>query len=296
MIIITDVDKTLLSPGRRESATTIEIFRRANGAGALIGLATSRPLSSLRADMPTVLELADFMICADGAYTLVRACPGDDLLLHHRNLLEEPAAIWRRLRDSIDLRDMTAFVFLDDQTDYRVCVAGADPASEFVQSVVGARPMLTLAESTEIERLLGGVEGRHVLSLGVLAVRKLIEAVHHDTNEWGSHLSVRTYPELRFGGPEKWWLDITSSNCDKFFALTRFLHDRLEVSDRIVMLCDGENDVALATHADVVFCPPWAVASIRQLPHARTLAADDCDEFIEAAADHLFGGSALRDD
>lgn len=73
LLVATDLDGTLLSSSGRVGERTKGVLRRARALGAVVVMATSRPLHDTER---LVGPIADFLVCSSGAVTVDTACSG----------------------------------------------------------------------------------------------------------------------------------------------------------------------------------------------------------------------------
>ena len=73
LLVATDLDGTLFSSSGRVGERTRGVLRRARALGAVVVMATSRPLHDTER---LVRPIADFLVCSSGAVTVDTACSG----------------------------------------------------------------------------------------------------------------------------------------------------------------------------------------------------------------------------
>lgn len=285
MILVSDVDRTLLDPGSTEGPKCRELFKRAAAGGATCGLASSRALPSLREAVPHALAVSAFAVCSDGAISY-RRTERNALAVVRRALLRNWSSILRSLccdscRNGIG--NASIFAFLDDRHDLRVCASVDDAHRPIIGELMQGRELVALSSLPS--------DG-DVLSVGVLTSEIGALTAHGLLQSVGPGVHLRVFEELRTPGSELWWCEASSLSADKAHAFDAL--GALGSNDWIgpvVLLADGVNDVPLAERADFVFCPPWSAPPLLELA-TEVVQSDDCEQFLGEVSFRL--GPLLR--
>jgi hydroxymethylpyrimidine pyrophosphatase-like HAD family hydrolase len=282
MIVVSDVDLTLIDPGGIESENCRHLFDVLADNNVIYGFATSRSFTSLGYVLPESLKRADFCICSDGAITLTRQ--STDWLVSRRSILSGVRDI---LSAVFELCSSTAsiFVFLDDRSDFRAEIRLSPRHLDMVAPILQGRSWSYLIPEPDIS---GGV-----LSVGVLASYRECMSLSRQVSSTFSYrdkLRVRVYEEVRIPVPDLWWCELSAWDADKGVALDAFMeklrHRARNNSSPIIALGDGENDLGLANRADFTLCPPWANAELQRLGEV-VPGVRDCQEFIRVITARL---------
>ncbi len=279
MIVVSDVDNTLVDPGGGESKSCRRLFATLRADNTAFGFATSRSYPSLTAVLPVSTKLSDFNICSDGAILLARRDgTGPVAEVVHRVCLTFPRKYLdpvARLRS----RNASCFVFFDDQSGYSVAADIVPAHRESLERILQGRVLIGRVGVTPAMK-------SDVLSIGILDTLE-------DCNSFGDHMTelchdwnlrVRIYPELRVPELDLYWCEFSAHGAEKSVGVrTLCAFGNIDLSPHaLVVLGDGENDIELARMADFAFCPPWA--SLGMLSVCTVLnGVTNCAQFAEKA-------------
>lgn len=258
MIVVSDVDGTLIDPGATEGYHCRRFFKRLAAGGSVCGLASSRSLPSLLAAVPYALAHSRFAICSDGALTYWRMSKASDLVTVRRATLAESSEVLACLRRVPIAAPTSLFVFMDDRKD--LCVFGDIKAvhESLMPRVLQGRPL---------NRLEKWPAADGVLSVGLLSSRAQVVLAANLLAEATVDVNVRIFPEHRLPDSGLWWCEVTSYAADKRHALEFLLNtghiDKAKVP--LVLLGDGLNDIPLAHICDRVICPSWGASTLLRL-------------------------------
>ncbi len=273
MMIVADIDRTLVDAGDEETFECRALFKDLVRRGVLLGLASARSLPSVAQVLPKGYEIASFFICSDGAISFSEAKYNHHVLC--RAVLNQPAQVIQRFGD-IELSDSSLFVFYDERAHLAVDVALAPLHRPFLSQILQGR--------TCVERGRGdlGLGGSGALSVGILGSRAKCEraGAHLSTSGGnGTGTRVRVFDEIRIE-EDLWWCEVSATDADKGVALAKLLGSgRYSGSAPLIVLGDGSNDVGMALLADIAMCPPWAAESLSAVA---TVVGDvrSCREFV----------------
>lgn len=285
MLVISDIDGTLLDRGGEETDACVHLFSTLREAGVTYGFATSRPLESLTRILPVSVQGAAFAVCSEGGITAQRN-EKEEWSVVRRCTLESSAAILARiLQDAAS--EASVFAFGDDLAGFRVAVRAAQNHEEAIRSILSTR------ERLDLETILPIEDG--VLSIGVLSSREasLLMRSRLETPDAASSeaLIIRVYEEVRVAAsPALWWCDVMPADADKAVSCAWLLcQEALSLSTArggIILLADGENDIRLAELAETTYCPPWANSLLKQRATVIKSVAN-CEQFVRAVAAEL---------
>ena len=264
MIVVSDVDRTLLDPGEVEGVITRRFFSELLHLGATFGLASSRSRPSIEAVLPAVIRDASFAICSDGAL-LYRRLHAGTLEVTRRALLRAPREVVNALSE---LRPVgtSLFIFNDDRSDLRVDVYLATAHEPLLPGILQGRPHKLVEGKSAIV-----AQGEDVLSIGILGTEggtaELVEALSA-TDSISEHTHIRHYEDVRLLPAQLFWCDLSSIDADKGPALDYLLSSMSSESQAsvhpIIALADGHNDISMVARSDVAFCPPWSDWEVRK--------------------------------
>jgi hydroxymethylpyrimidine pyrophosphatase-like HAD family hydrolase len=283
MILVTDVDRTLIDAGARETPCCRAFFRDLRASGVTIGIASARSLPSILEVLPFCSALASFIICSDGALLFTRE--RGQLSVARRANVQDVDLLAQAFSES-RADDSSVFVFSDDRAMLTVFGEVSSVHQRHLPEIVQDRPYVAVDLATS-EQPSGA------LSVGVLGTRLCAEAVAHDVAAYlreanrFQHFNIRVFDEVRLPG-DLWWCDVSAAAADKKDAMSWLLAENPTVAAQreLVVLCDGLNDMGLATLADLALCPPWAAAPLAQV--ATTLAGvSSCDDFVREAGKRI---------
>src|SRR5271170_2334776 len=135
MIVLSDVDGTLISPTVPESTACLSLFELLRVNGVNYVLATSRPWASLTEVLPRTVEYAQYCICADGAITLA-PIPGAPVVIS-RNILSPDEDIVSRVL-SAKPPGCSFCIFLDDRAEFLVAGEVDSAHVEYLTYILGS--------------------------------------------------------------------------------------------------------------------------------------------------------------
>jgi len=263
VIVIADVDRTLIEPGGSESDECALLFAALAAQEVSYGFATARGYPSLVSVLPRSISKAQFSIRSDGAILLAapaaaRNEPG--LRVVHRCTVPDVLRVFDLVRSLRDFSAMT-FAFLDDRSNYAVGTEDDFIGDIELSTILQGRPRLRLREILAVGR-------EDVLSVGILADRLECEQFAVKLSsilKQSPDFRLRVFPEVRIPEQGLWWCEVSAELADKGAALGELVAGgHIDLSKLpVVVLADGENDLALAEYGDLVLCPPWAAQSLK---------------------------------
>jgi hydroxymethylpyrimidine pyrophosphatase-like HAD family hydrolase len=273
VIVLSDVDGTLVRSGVHESSACLALFDLLRANRVEYVLATSRPWGSLCNVLPQTVEKARYCVCADGAITFEPSADGPQVI-NRKILLWGDEIISRIL--SVRPPNSSLLVFLDDRNDFSVA---ADVRGEHVgclAAIIGSRRLIALRD-------LKANSG--ILSVGILGSSEqcegLLRFIERD-RVISRQGTARVYPEVRVRETGLHWCDVTSYLADKRIAVEHLLTEGLIGTSGkvrpIIVLGDGDNDVRMAGLAEMAYCPPWATAAMKAV--AREVECEGIEEFL----------------
>lgn len=290
MIIVSDIDGTLISPGFQEDDGSLMLLEPLKRTSSQLILATSRPLCSIRQSIPRMLDASSAVIASDGAVTYQRLNGNlticDDALLSKGEAMQ----IWRKIHADASLSEGCVVTFYGRDKDYTMEIDKhvLPKLADAIQAVSAGRPISenTHAPSACVSIVLLGYKD------------ELLQLLRKWQSAQGSAMSsftVRFYPETRIGFNEfgeLWWLDMSSKNADKSIACANLIENMGKSMQDVIFLCDGENDVNLASISGRVMVPSWAHEDLRALPQSELIQARNVSDYIAQVSTALLGGGA----
>ena len=274
MIVVSDVDRTLVDAGGSEGEACTSFFGWLAAVGVPYCFATARSYPSLEDVLPTSIKRASGAICSDGALSLERVGNSAGMRVVRRVIFADIETLNCDVGASVS-REMSKFVFLDDRSKYHVLM---DPATKHAASmgpILGTRPVT-------VQNLGSAIDEKNVLSVGFLGSlaecqELAVEVARCGRKEW----IVRVYEELRVHRRGLWWCDVSAQEADKANAVQALLRSGLltDVSGPLVVLADSDNDISLAEASDVAFSPPWSTAQLAEVTE-QIPGVESCGEFI----------------
>lgn len=142
MILVSDVDRTLVEPGGLESQVCRDFFAWLVAKRIPYCLATARSYPSLRQVLPASIRGARAAICSDGVISLYRSPDSSQFSVVYRALLRDAALVLDVL-DRPSRNVLSTFVFLDDRSDYHVVLNMASEHATSVSAILNGRPATT---------------------------------------------------------------------------------------------------------------------------------------------------------
>lgn len=273
MIVVLDIDKTLIDPGGIEGESCRSFIDSVTADNDVIILASSRSLPSMSAGVPYALAQATFAICSDGAITAARSCQGGPMVVINVVALDDaPTAVSLANAFAEKSGSCSVFAFFGPETSYMVRATLSGEHRDSLERILNGRPF---GEPVMLE-------APECLSVAVLGSEAIVENFQYDIPEGGDWF-LRIYEEVRGLHDDLWWAEVTSRSADKGAALGWLCAARaaLMLGDpRVLFVGDGRNDISIAALADVVVCPPWADTAI--LSRADVVGTGkDCASFLD---------------
>jgi len=273
MIVVLDIDKTLIDPGGVEGDSCRSFIDSLVAAGDTIVLASARSLPSMWAGVPYALAQATFAICSDGAVTAGRSYPGAPMEVVRVVALDDAAAA-ASLAGAFRMNNpsCSVFAFLGPGMSYNVWVTLSRDHRGSLDRILNGRPYSEPLSS----------EAPECLSVAVLGSKTIVRSFQDHVPERVDWI-LRVYEEVRSLSGDLWWSEITSRHADKSEALAWLAASqspRLPSDSPVLFVGDGKNDTSVAALADVVVCPQWADAAMLALANVVGLGAD-CATFLD---------------
>lgn len=292
MIVISDVDKTLIDVGATEGSACRRLFAALREQGVPFGFATSRPIESVERALPFSTGLASFLVCSDGG-VIVERDPRGQWQVIHRQTLSSPLELLPMILDCAPSTS-SLFVFGDDRTQYSVAVRTTSDHERAAAEILGSRTRMALEDVQDKEA--------GVLSIAILDdqanCRRACEDIERSPAMTLEPLTIRVYDEVRVErNPMLWWCDVMSVTTDKGTACKWLLEQEEFATARrdggLIVLADGDNDAQLVEQADIAYCPPWA-SHLLQGKGKVVNDVVDCEEFLTVIGPEILqrGGAA----